>query len=118
MKVIKLELQEMPNSFSRPVVERLRYPQINPVAINELETIDYSQTMTVTKELYPLQQLRLGKYEEWFYIREQDMKAFLALVDGFVKQGKLELIESLKNYMNKPKLLKGAILEHEKLLTN
>ena len=56
MKVIKLELQEIPESFNRQVYIRAVYPKISPVILSELDTINYMDTSSVTQELYPLNQ--------------------------------------------------------------
>ena len=78
MKVIKIEIHEMPNDYGRPVVEMVDYPKLNPKVFNEADTIDYSEQVNITKELYPLRGLALGRYREWFYIREKDSKLLKA----------------------------------------
>lgn len=101
MKVIKIEIHEMPNSFQEPYLEMIKYPKIKPQIMSELDTIDYKDTNVVTKELYPLNGLALGEYQDWFYIREKDKKALENILNGFINKAKLDLLESIIDIGNK-----------------
>jgi len=59
-KIIKIEIHEAPEGYVRSDIEMVKYPDINPVSFNELDTVDYLQTSRVVKELYPIEGMALG----------------------------------------------------------
>ena len=67
MKVIKLELQTLPNSYAPRQYVVARYPKIEPKLVSELETTDYMDSLVVTQDIYDLQALGLGRYQEHFF---------------------------------------------------
>lgn len=98
MKVIKLILQEAPDSYSMRYLEVLRYPKISAVAINKLDTINHPEDKEDTSEFYDLQRLRLGEYEERFYIKNKDLDALQSILSGFVNKAEVDLLEHLLQY--------------------
>lgn len=120
MKVIKLELHVLPDDFAGPYFEMLNYPKIQPKLMTDLDTLDYTETSLVTKDLYPLCGLALGSHREWFYIREKDKEAIVNLLDGFVHKAKLDMLEELdrvannneKDFPNVIRIMKKGLLTH------
>lgn len=97
-KIIKIEIHEAPEGYVRRDIEMVKYPDINPASFNELDTVDYSQTSRVVKELYPLEGMALGNHREWFYIREKDKTAFEEMLKGFTAKARQIQLKAILEY--------------------
>lgn len=117
MKVIKIELHDVPNNYGRPVVEMIKYPKINPKIFIDTDTLTYDQTDEVVKEIYPLLGLALGRYQDWFYVREKDKDALEEIFKGFINKAQVALLEELIAYgENKPSGFWDFLQEKKKML--
>lgn len=114
MKLIKLELQTLPSSYTPRQYVVAKYPKIKPVLISQLETIDYMDSLEVTQDIYDLQALCLGKYHQEFFIRKKDMAAMENFLHGFINKATSDLLEELSN--TKPKMLPDLIAELKRKL--
>lgn len=94
MKVVTIDIEYVPNSYMRPYLDKVRRKPLKVTAFTEMDVIPQEES-TFTRETYPLSEFAMGSHMDRFYIRDKDKLAFEQMINGFVKLGKLQILEVL-----------------------